>query len=222
MRKKIANVLKDAQNTAALLTTFNEVDMSALMNMRTEYKDAFEAKHGCRLGLMSPFFAACAKGLIEQPAVNSQIHGSEQVFHDYADIGFAAATPKGLVVPVLRNVESSSLADIERGIAAMGAKAKANKIEMADMTGGTFSITNGGVFGSLISTPILSQPQSAILGMHGIFKRPIAVDGKIEVRPMMYIALTYDHRVIDGREAVTFLKGVKEGVEDPIRLLLDV
>lgn len=222
MRKKIANVLKESQDTAALLTTFNEVDMSALMSMRTQYKDAFLAKHDVKLGLMSPFFAACAKALIEQPAVNSQIHGDQQVFFDYADIGFAAATPKGLVVPVLRNVESMGLKEIEGGIAAMGAKAKANKIQLDDMTGGTFSITNGGVFGSLISTPILTQPQSAILGMHGIFKRPIAVNGQIEVRPMMYVALTYDHRIIDGREAVTFLKTVKEGVEDPIRLLLDV
>jgi len=222
MRKKIASVLKESQNTAALLTTFNEVDMSALMAMRTQYKDAFVDKHGVKLGLMSPFFAAAARALIEQPAVNSQIHGDQQVFFDYADIGFAAATPKGLVVPVLRNVESMDLRDIEAGIAAMGAKAKANKIQMDDMTGGTFSITNGGVFGSLISTPILTQPQSAILGMHGIFKRPIAVNGQIEVRPMMYIALTYDHRIIDGREAVTFLKTVKEGVEDPIRLLLNV
>jgi 2-oxoglutarate dehydrogenase E2 component (dihydrolipoamide succinyltransferase) len=222
MRKKIASALKDSQSTAALLTTFNEVDMSALMAMRTQYKDAFVDKHGVKLGLMSPFFAAAARALIEQPAVNSQIHGDQQVFFDYADIGFAAATPKGLVVPVLRNVESMDLRDIEAGIGAMGAKAKANKIQLEDMTGGTFSITNGGVFGSLISTPILTQPQSAILGMHGIFKRPIAVNGQIEVRPMMYIALTYDHRIIDGREAVTFLKTIKEGVEDPIRLLLNV
>lgn len=222
MRQTISKRLKDAQNTAAMLTTFNEVDMNALMSMRTEYKDAFEKKHGVKLGLNSIFLKACTHALLDQPAVNSQIHGTDQVFYDFVDIGIAAATPKGLVVPIIRNCETLSMADIEREIAAMGAKAKAGKITMDDMAGGTFSITNGGVFGSLISTPILNLPQSAIIGLHGIFKRPIAVNGKVEIRPMMYIALTYDHRIIDGREAVTFLKQVKELVEDPTRLLLDL
>jgi len=222
MRKTIANRLKDAQNTAALLTTFNEVDMHALMTMRAEYKEAFEKKHGCKLGLNSIFVKACTHALQAQPAVNSQIHGSDQVFYDFVDIGIAAATPKGLVVPILRNTEQMSMAGIEHAIAEMAGKAKAGKITMDDMAGGTFSITNGGIFGSLISTPILNLPQSAILGLHGIFKRPVAINGKVEIRPMMYIALTYDHRIIDGREAVTFLKQVKELVEDPHRILLDL
>jgi len=222
MRQTIAKRLKEAQNTAAMLTTFNEVDMHALMSMRAEYKELFEKKHGVKLGMMSAFVKASAHALQTQPAVNSQIDGTDQVFFDYADIGIAAATPKGLVVPILRNVEQMSMADIERTIGELGAKAKAGKITMEDMSGGTFSITNGGVFGSLISTPIINLPQSAILGMHGIFKRPVVVDGQVEVRPMMYIALTYDHRIIDGREAVTFLKQVKELVEDPYRMLLDL
>jgi len=171
---------------------------------------------------MSAFIKASATALMTQPSVNSQIHGTDQVFYNYADIGIAAATPKGLVVPVLRNVEQMSLADIEHTVSMLGGKAKAGKITMEDMMGGTFSITNGGVFGSLISTPILNLPQSAILGMHGIFKRPVVVGNEVQIRPMMYIALTYDHRIIDGREAVTFLKQVKELVEDPHRLLLDV
>ena len=222
MRKTIAKRLKEAQNTAAMLTTFNEIDMHALMTMRSEYKDLFEKKHGVKLGMMSAFVKASAMALESQPAINSQIHGEEQVFYDYVDIGIAAATPKGLVVPILRNVEKMSFADIEGTIGELGAKAKAGKITMEDMEGGTFSITNGGVFGSLISTPILNLPQSAILGMHGIFKRPVVVDGKIQIRPMMYVALTYDHRIVDGREAVTFLKQVKELVEDPHRMLLQL
>jgi len=222
MRQTIAKRLKEAQNTAAMLTTFNEVDMHELMNMRKEYKDLFFEKHGVKLGMMSAFIKASSHALVDTPAVNSQIHGTEQVFYDYVDIGIAAATPKGLVVPILRNVEQMSIADIEGTVATLGAKAKANKITMDDMAGGTFSITNGGVFGSLISTPIINLPQSAILGMHGIFPRPVVVNGKTEIRPMMYVALTYDHRIIDGREAVTFLKQVKEMVEDPYRLLLDV
>merc|ERR1712086_381007 len=195
MRKKIASVLKESQNTAALLTTFNEVDMSALMAMRTQYKDAFVDKHGVKLGLMSPFFAAAARALIEQPAVNSQIHGDQQVFFDCADIGFAAATPKGLVVPILRNAESMSFKEIEQTIQDLGQKARDNRIAIEDMVGGTFTISNGGVFGSLMGTPILNRPQSAVLGMHGINNRPVVVDGKVEIRPMMYVALTYDHRI---------------------------
>jgi len=222
MRLTISKRLKEAQSTAAMLTTFNEVDMQALMSMRTQYKDLFLEKHGVKLGLMSAFVKASAHALVALPAVNSQIHGNDQVFYDYVDIGFAAATPKGLVVPVMRNVEQMGFADIERNFGVLGAKAKAGKITMEDMSGGTFSITNGGTFGSLLSTPIINLPQSAILGMHGIFKRPIAVDGKMEIRPMMYIALTYDHRIIDGREAVTFLKQVKELIEDPHRMLLDL
>jgi len=222
MRLTISKRLKEAQNTAAMLTTFNEVDMHELMAMRSQYKDLFTEKHGCKLGLMSAFVKASAHALMTTPAVNSQIHGSDQVFYDYADIGFAAATPKGLVVPIMRNVEQMGFADIERSFAALAGKAKAGKITMDDMAGGTFSITNGGTFGSLLSTPILNLPQSAILGMHGIFKRPVEINGKIEIRPMMYVALTYDHRIIDGREAVTFLKQIKELVEDPYRMLLDL
>ena len=182
--------------------------MHALMSMRSEYKDIFLEKHGVKLGMMSAFVKASAMALENQPAVNSQIHGDEQVYFDYVDIGIAAATPKGLVVPILRNVEGMKLHDIERTIGELGGKAKAGKITMEDMAGGTFSITNGGVFGSLVSTPILNLPQSAILGMHGIFKRPVAINGNVEIRPMMYVALTYDHRIVDGREAVTFLKQV--------------
>lgn len=222
MRLTIAKRLKESQNTAAMLTTFNEIDMHELMTMRSEYKELFEKKHGVKLGMMSAFVKAASHALEAQPAVNSQIHGTEQVYYDFVDIGIAAATPKGLVVPILRSVEKMGLADIERNIGELGAKAKAGKITMDDMSGGTFSITNGGVFGSLVSTPILNLPQSAILGMHGIFKRPVAINGKVEIRPMMYVALTYDHRIVDGREAVTFLKQIKELVEDPHRMLLDL
>jgi 2-oxoglutarate dehydrogenase E2 component (dihydrolipoamide succinyltransferase) len=222
MRQTISRRLKEAQNTAAMLTTFNEVDMHELMSMRGQYKEMFQEKHGVKLGLMSAFVKASAHALMDLPAVNSQIHGNDQVYYDYADIGFAAATPKGLVVPIMRNVEQMSFADIERSFADLAGKAKAGKITMDDMAGGTFSITNGGTFGSLISTPIINLPQSAILGMHGIFKRPVVINGKTEIRPMMYVALTYDHRIIDGREAVTFLKQVKELVEDPYRMLLEL
>jgi len=221
MRNMIAKRLKDAQNEAAMLTTFNEVDMSTLTKMRNTYKDGFLKKHDVKLGFMSPFVAAAARALQEQPAVNAVIDGGDIVYRDYVDISVAVSSPTGLVVPVLRDVQTMSLADIEREIAAMGAKAKSGKLTVEDMAGGTFSITNGGVFGSLMSTPIINPPQSAILGMHGIFPRPVAVNGQVEVRPMMYIALTYDHRLIDGREAVTALKRVKELVEDPLRFLLE-
>ena len=221
LRKTIMRRLKEAQDTTAMLTTFNEVDMSTLTKMRNTYKDGFLKKHDVKLGFMSPFVAAAARALQEQPAVNAVIDGGDIVYRDYVDISVAVSSPTGLVVPVLRDVQTMSLADIEREIAAMGAKAKSGKLTVEDMAGGTFSITNGGVFGSLMSTPIINPPQSAILGMHGIFPRPVAVNGQVEVRPMMYIALTYDHRLIDGREAVTALKRVKELVEDPLRFLLE-
>jgi 2-oxoglutarate dehydrogenase E2 component (dihydrolipoamide succinyltransferase) len=222
MRLRIGERLKEAQNTAALLTTFNEIDMSALMQMRSQYKDLFEKKHGIRLGFMSAFVKASSLALQAEPSVNSIIDGKEQVFFDYNDIGFAAATPKGLVVPVLRNCESMSFKDIEQGISDLGVKARNNQIAMEDMMGGTFTISNGGVFGSLMGTPILNRPQSAILGMHGINNRPVAINGQVEIRPMMYVALTYDHRIVDGKGAVTFLKTIKELIEDPRRFLLEV
>lgn len=222
MRKRISERLKEAQNTSALLTTFNEIDMHNLMQLRAKHKDAFEKLHGVRLGFMSAFVKASALALQVEPAVNSSIEGTDQVFHDYADIGFAAATPKGLVVPVLRNCESMSFKDVETSIQELGAKARSNQIALEDMVGGTFTISNGGVFGSLMGTPILNRPQSAILGLHGISNRPMAINGNVEIRPMMYVALTYDHRIIDGREAVTFLKTVKELIEDPRRMLLEI
>jgi 2-oxoglutarate dehydrogenase E2 component (dihydrolipoamide succinyltransferase) len=221
MRLAIAKRLKEAQNETAMLTTFNEVDLTTLTNMRNEYKDIFLKRHGVKLGFMSPFVAAAAKALKEQPAVNAVIDDGHIVYRDYVDISVAVSSPTGLVVPVLREAQNMSFADIERGIGELGAKAKEGKLTVEDMAGGTFSITNGGVFGSLLSTPIINPPQSAILGMHGIFPRPMAIDGKVEIRPMMYIALTYDHRLIDGREAVTFLKRIKELVQDPHRFLLD-
>ncbi|KAI8060182.1 hypothetical protein BC940DRAFT_312616 [Gongronella butleri] len=222
MRLRIAERLKESQDTAASLTTFNEVDMSALMALRKNYKDAVVKKHGVKFGFMSAFTKAAAIALQELPAVNASIEGPDLVYHDYVDISVAVATPKGLVTPVLRNVEDMNFIDIEKNIAALGEKARENKITIEDMVGGTFTISNGGVFGSLMGTPILNPPQAGILGMHAIKERPIVVDGKIEIRPMMYIALTYDHRIIDGREAVTFLVRLKEMVEDPRRLLLDI
>jgi 2-oxoglutarate dehydrogenase E2 component (dihydrolipoamide succinyltransferase) len=221
LRKRISQRLKEAQESTAMLTTFNEVDMHALTELRKEYQDAFVKKHGVKLGFMSPFVAAAAKALQEVPLVNAVIDGDDIVYRDYVDISIAVSAPKGLVTPVLRGVEKMSFADIERNIAELGAKAKDGKLTVEDMAGGTFSITNGGVFGSLLSTPIINIPQSAILGMHGIFPRPVAVKGQVEIRPMMYIALTYDHRLIDGREAVTFLKRVKELVQDPARFMLE-
>ncbi|TWW68908.1 Dihydrolipoyllysine-residue succinyltransferase component of 2-oxoglutarate dehydrogenase complex [Takifugu flavidus] len=224
MRLRIAQRLKEAQNTCAMLTTFNEVDMSNIQEMRTLHKDAFLKKHGIKLGFMSAFVKAAAHALTDQPAVNAVIDGAtnEIVYRDYVDISVAVATPKGLVVPVIRNVETMNFADIERTINALGEKARNNELAVEDMDGGTFTISNGGVFGSLFGTPIINPPQSAILGMHGIFQRPVAVDGKAEIRPMMYVALTYDHRLVDGREAVTFLRKIKAVVEDPRALLLDM
>ena len=222
LRKTIATKLVEAKNTTAMLTTFNEVDMSALMDLRKKYKEAFTKKHGVGLGFMSFFTKACTIALAEFPAVNAQINGDEIIYHDYADIGIAVSTPKGLVVPVVRNAEELSLADIEKEILALATKARDGKITIEEMQGGTFSITNGGVFGSMLSTPILNIPQSAILGMHNIVERPIAVNGQVVIRPIMYLALSYDHRIIDGRESVSFLKKVKELLEDPSRLLLDV
>jgi len=221
LRLRVAERLKGAQNTSALLTTFNEIDMSSLMEMRSTYKDAFLEKHGVKLGFMSAFVKASAYALQEVPAVNGVIDGDEIVYRDYYDISIAVATPKGLVVPVLRNVETMNFAGCEKTINALGKKARDGTISIDDMAGGTFTISNGGVYGSLLSTPIINPPQSAILGMHSIVQRPMVVSGKIEARPMMYVALTYDHRLVDGREAVTFLKRIKEVVEDPRRFLLD-
>lgn len=222
LRKTIATRLVEAKNTTAMLTTFNEVDMSALMDLRKKYKDSFKEKHGVNLGFMSFFTKACTIALREFPAVNAQINGEDVIFHDYADIGIAVSTPKGLVVPVVRNAENLSLAGIEKEIINLATKARDGKITIEEMQGGTFSITNGGVFGSMLSTPILNIPQSAILGMHNIVERPVAVNGQVVIRPIMYLALSYDHRIIDGRESVSFLKKVKELLEDPSRLLLDV
>jgi 2-oxoglutarate dehydrogenase E2 component (dihydrolipoamide succinyltransferase) len=222
LRKTIATKLVEAKNTTAMLTTFNEVDMHELMALRKKYKDSFKEKHGVNLGFMSFFTKACTIALKEFPAINAQINGEEVIFHDYADIGIAVSTPKGLVVPVVRNAETMSLAQIEKEILNLALKARDGKITIEEMQGGTFSITNGGVFGSMLSTPILNIPQSAILGMHNIVERPVAINGQVVIRPIMYLALSYDHRIIDGRESVSFLKKVKELLEDPSRLLLDV
>lgn len=222
LRKTIATKLVEAKNTTAMLTTFNEVDMYELMNLRKKYKDAFTKKHGVGLGFMSLFTKAVTVALKDYPSVNAQINGDEIIFHDYADIGIAVSTPRGLVVPVVRNAESMSLAQIEKEILNLATKARDGKITIEEMQGGTFSITNGGVFGSMLSTPIINIPQSAILGMHNIIERPVALNGQVVIRPMMYLALSYDHRIIDGRESVSFLKQVKELLEDPSRLLLDV
>uniref|UniRef100_A0A8C6T952 Dihydrolipoyllysine-residue succinyltransferase component of 2-oxoglutarate dehydrogenase complex, mitochondrial n=1 Tax=Neogobius melanostomus TaxID=47308 RepID=A0A8C6T952_9GOBI len=224
MRLRIAQRLKEAQNTCAMLTTFNEVDMSNISEMRKNYKDAFLKKHNIKLGFMSAFVKAAAYALSDQPAVNAVIDDTtkEIVYRDYVDISVAVATPKGLVVPVIRSVEGMNFADIEKAINLLGEKARKNELAVEDMDGGTFTISNGGVFGSMFGTPIINPPQSAILGMHGIFDRPVAVGGKVEIRPMMYVALTYDHRLVDGREAVTFLRKIKSVVEDPRVLLLDM
>ncbi|MFI5000053.1 MAG: 2-oxoglutarate dehydrogenase complex dihydrolipoyllysine-residue succinyltransferase [Reyranellales bacterium] len=220
LRRTIANRLKEAQNTAAMLTTFNEVDMTSVMGLRERLKDDFEKKHGARLGFMSFFVKACISGLKELPSVNAEIEGDELVYKNYYDIGVAVGTPQGLVVPVLRDADVLDFAGIEKGIGELGRKARDGKLTIADLTGGTFTISNGGVYGSLMSTPILNPPQSGILGMHKIQQRPMVVGGEIKVRPMMYLALSYDHRIIDGREAVLFLVRVKECLEDPERLLL--
>lgn len=220
MRLKISQRLKDAQNTTAMLTTFNEIDMSGLMQLRKENQDAFVKRHGLKLGFMSAFVKASAYGLTMQPTVNAVIEENEIVYRDFVDISVAVATPKGLVVPVLRNAQDMNYADIEKGIAALGEKARNNQLAMEDMSGGTFTISNGGVFGSLFGTPIINPPQSAILGMHGVFERPVVRNGQVVIRPMMYVALTYDHRLVDGREAVTFLRTIKNSVEDPRTMLL--
>ncbi len=222
LRKTIASRLKDAQNTAAMLTTYNEVDMGAVMEARNKYKDLFAKKHNIKLGFMSFFTKACCLALKEVPAVNAFIEGDEIVYHNYANIGVAVSSPNGLVVPVLKDAQDMSFADTELGIANYGRKARDGKMTMDDMQGGTFTISNGGIFGSLMSSPILNAPQSAILGMHKIQERPMAIGGQVVIRPMMYLALSYDHRIIDGREAVTFLVRVKEALEDPTRLLLDM
>ncbi|KFM27119.1 Dihydrolipoyllysine-residue succinyltransferase component of 2-oxoglutarate dehydrogenase complex 1, mitochondrial [Auxenochlorella protothecoides] len=219
---RVAERLKNAQNTYALLTTFNEVDMTALMDLRKAHKDAFLEKHGVKLGFMSAFVKAAANALETVPAVNAVIDGGDIIYRDYYDISVAVATPKGLVVPVLRNVDAMSFATVEKTINELGKKARDGALSIDEMAGGTFTISNGGVFGSMLSTPIINPPQSAILGMHATNMKPAVVDGQIVARPLMYLALTYDHRLIDGREAVTFLKRIKEVIEDPRRLLLDV
>jgi 2-oxoglutarate dehydrogenase E2 component (dihydrolipoamide succinyltransferase) len=222
LRKRIAERLKQAQNTAAMLTTFNEVDMSNVMALRNQHKDAFEKKHGVKLGFMSFFLKACIVALKEIPAVNAEIDGDDIVYKNHYDIGVAVGTDQGLVVPVVRDADQMSFAAIEAKIAELGRRARDGKLTIEDLTGGTFTISNGGIYGSLLSTPILNPPQSGILGMHKIQPRPVAIGDKVEVRPMMYLALSYDHRIIDGREAVTFLVRVKECIEDPQRILLDM
>jgi 2-oxoglutarate dehydrogenase E2 component (dihydrolipoamide succinyltransferase) len=222
LRQTIAKRLKDAQDTAALLTTFNDVDMSAVMSARETFKDAFEKKHGVKLGFMSFFAKAAVLALKDLPAVNAQIQGDEIVYFDYVDLSVAVSAPNGLVVPVVRNVDKLSFAEIEKSIVALGKKAREGSLTMDDMKGGTFTISNGGVFGGLMSTPIINPPQSAVLGLHRIEDRPVVRNGEIVIRPMMYIALSYDHRIIDGREAVTALKTIKEAIEEPTRLLIDL
>jgi 2-oxoglutarate dehydrogenase E2 component (dihydrolipoamide succinyltransferase) len=222
LRQTIARRLKDAQNTAAMLTTFNEVDMSAVMGLRNQYKDLFEKKHGTKLGFMGFFVRACIQALKEIPAVNAEIDGTDLVYKNYYHIGIAVGTDKGLVVPVVRDADHMSLAEIEKTISAFGKRAREGALKIEEMQGGTFTITNGGVYGSLMSTPILNAPQSGILGMHKIQERPVVVGGKIEIRPMMYLALSYDHRIVDGQQAVTFLVRVKDCLEDPARLVLDL
>ena len=220
LRKTISRRLVEAKNTTAMLTTFNEVDMSSIMEIRTKYKDKFKEIHGVGLGFMSFFAKACAVALAEWPSVNAYIDGDQLIYHDYADISIAVSTPRGLTVPVMRNVESMSMADVERKVVELAGKARESKLTTEDLTGGTFTITNGGVFGSLMSTPIINIPQSAILGMHKIQERPMVVNGQVVVKPMMYLALSYDHRIIDGRESVSFLVRVKELLENPEQLLI--
>jgi 2-oxoglutarate dehydrogenase E2 component (dihydrolipoamide succinyltransferase) len=222
LRQTIARRLKEAQNTAAMLTTFNEVDMTEVMALRARYKDVFEKKHGAKLGFMSFFVKACTQALKELPAVNAEIDGTDLVYKNYYHVGIAVGTEKGLVVPVVRDADTMGLAQIEKTIADFGKRARDGQLKIDEMQGGTFTITNGGIYGSLMSTPILNAPQSGILGMHKIQERPMVVGGKIEVRPMMYLALSYDHRIVDGKEAVTFLVRVKEALEDPARLVLDL
>ena len=222
LRQTIARRLKEAQNTAAMLTTFNEVDMGAIIALRSHYRELFEKKHGVKLGFMGFFVRACVQALKEIPSVNAEIDGTDIVYKNYYHVGIAVGTDKGLVVPVVRDCDAKSLAEIEKEIAAFGRRARDGALKIEDMQGGTFTITNGGIYGSLLSTPILNAPQSGILGMHKIQDRPMAVDGKVEVRPMMYVALSYDHRIVDGREAVTFLVQVEESLEEPARLVMDL
>ncbi len=222
LRQRIAERLMDSQHSTATLTTFNDVDMSAIMQVRKDYKDAFEKKHGVKLGFMSFFLKAAVHALQKIPAVNSEIQGDEVVYKNYYDIGCAVSTPQGLVVPVVRDADQKSFADIEKEIIDLGSRARDGKLSMEEMMGGTFTVTNGGVFGSMLSTPIINIPQSAILGMHNIVERPVAVNGQVVIHPVMYLALSYDHRIVDGKESVTFLKRVKELIEDPARLLLEV
>jgi len=222
LRRTIATRLKEAQNTAAMLTTFNEVDMSAVMELRSEYRDAFEKKYGVRLGFMSFFVKACVAALKEFPAVNAEIDGDEIIYKNFVHMGIAVGGPSGLVVPVLRNADKMSFAEIEKRIADFGRRARDGALKLEELAGGSFTITNGGIYGSLMSTPILNPPQSGILGMHKIQDRPMAVGEKVKIRPMMYLALSYDHRIVDGKEAVSFLVRVKEGIEDPRRLMLDL
>jgi 2-oxoglutarate dehydrogenase E2 component (dihydrolipoamide succinyltransferase) len=222
LRQTVARRLKEAQNTAAMLTTFNEADMSAIMAARTKYKDGFERKHGVKLGFMSFFVKACIAALKESPNVNAEIDGDDIIYKNYYDIGIAVGTDRGLVVPVVRDADHRSMAEIEAEIGELGAKARDGHLKLEDLQGATFTISNGGVYGSLMSTPILNAPQSGILGMHKIQERPVVIDKQVAVRPMMYLALSYDHRIVDGKEAVTFLVRVKEGLEDPERMLLDL
>ena len=222
LRQTIARRLKDAQNTAAMLTTFNEVDMGPVMELRKQYKELFEKRHGVKLGFMGFFTKAVCHALLDVPAVNAEIDGTDIVYKNYAHIGIAVGTDKGLVVPVVRDAHEMGIAEIEKSISELGRKARDGSLALSDMQGGTFTISNGGVYGSLMSTPILNAPQSGILGMHKIQQRPMVVDGEIVIRPMMYLALSYDHRIIDGKEAVTFLVRVKESLEDPQRLVLDL
>ncbi|WP_298421688.1 2-oxoglutarate dehydrogenase complex dihydrolipoyllysine-residue succinyltransferase, partial [Rhodoblastus sp.] len=222
LRQTIARRLKEAQNTAAMLTTFNEVDMQPLMSLRAQYKDLFEKKHGVKLGFMGFFVKACTHALKEIPAVNAEIDGTELIYKNFCHVGVAVGTEKGLVVPVVRDADKLSIAGVEKTIADFGKRARDGQLKIEEMQGGTFTISNGGVYGSLMSTPILNAPQSGILGMHKIQERPVVIGGKIEIRPMMYLALSYDHRIVDGKEAVTFLVRVKEALEDPARLVLDL
>ncbi len=222
LRLTIAKRLKEAQENAAMLTTFNEVDMSEVMKMRSQYKEEFQTKYGVKLGFMSFFVKACVIGLKNYPAINAEIQGEEIVYKNYYNISIAVGTDRGLVVPVLRETDEMSFADIEKNIGELGQKAREGKITIEDLQGGTFTITNGGIYGSMLSTPILNPPQSAVLGMHNIIQRPVVIDGNVEVRPVMYLALSYDHRIIDGKEAVSFLKIIKESLEQPKRLFLDI
>ncbi|MEK9797092.1 MAG: 2-oxoglutarate dehydrogenase complex dihydrolipoyllysine-residue succinyltransferase, partial [Alphaproteobacteria bacterium] len=222
LRQTVATRLKEAQNTAAMLTTFNEIDMKAIMDLRSRYRDDFEKRHGTKLGFMSIFVKAAVNALKELPAVNAEIFGDEIVYKNYYDIGIAVGGEQGLVVPVLRDADRKNFAEIEGEIADFGMRARDGKLTMKELTGGTFTITNGGIFGSMLSTPILNPPQSGILGMHNIVKRPVVIDDEIVIRPMMYVALSYDHRIVDGREAVNFLVRIKQAIEDPERLLIGV